>query len=82
MWEKMCINGLIYKLITIASCSNRLFGSGRFDGFLVGGDRGLSIVDAKRAKLNLSSKPQHPSAASCHSLEYLDDPFGLGVCQV
>ena len=76
MWEKMCINGLIFKLITIASCTNRLFGSGRFDGFVVGGDRSLSIVDAQRAKLDLSSKPQHPSAASSHNLEYLDDPFG------
>ena len=82
MWEKMCINSLIVKLITIASSFDSLFWCDRVDEFEVGGDSSLSVVDAQGAKLNLGSKAQHPSAARGHHLECLDDSFGLGVSQM
>ena len=70
MWEKMCVNSLIVKLINIISSFDSLFECGRVDGFEVGGDRSLSIVYAQRDKLNLSSQSEHPSAASLNLLWY------------
>ena len=46
MWGKMCVNGLIVKLITIIGSYDSLFGSGLVDRFEVGGDGSLSIVNA------------------------------------
>ena len=81
MWGKMCDNSLIVKFITVRRVNGQ-FWCGRVDRFEVGGDGSLSIVNAKRAQLNLSSQSQDSSAARSHSLECLDDPFGLGVSQM